>query len=517
MNMNMNINTDLLQKSNIYKAALQKTQAIFESQQSEIEYFQKNHIPWITKAQNIYAIDLNEKYLIFAEGNVAFLSKDIIYNEYQYVNEESTWEFIKNAASKVGQGALSAVKLITGPIVHAGKLVWEGMLEIPKLFKAGEQIDYSKLALGFGGLFEIFALISSFIPVVNTIAPAIAIIGAISLIIGGILELTSDKTEIKNEPEKLKDDSLYKKVESGMTHFIMGIISIATAPLAIFGGAGIQAIKASVSKILSKQIIPIIKSVVSKNAIKLSTHNAIHFFEHYAGACLALLVGSTVTIEILKPGTLKKITDSTINKITNGINEIIRGASKLLSPISKKLSEWASKFFKKFNNIINNILKLIQSALLTALTPFGIILKLIQPYANILNKNNTKLDISIKEIGEQSINNKKQKELESIKNTSAKVKEKIGKNDKGQNIQYVGKVKFDSNKITKKKDDKGNEYLVVTDLKTKKKYGVIRTKDGKYAFRKKTNESKIYENNRQSKNGLLSFDEFLIENLNFNI
>ena len=36
-----------------------------------------------------------------------------------------------------------------------------------------------------------------------------------------------------------------------------------------------------------------------------------------------------------------------------------------------------------------------------------------------------------------------------------------------------------------------------------------------FDIRKKTNESKIYENNRQSKNGLLSFDEFLIENLNF--
>lgn len=508
-------NLDFVKKSNLYKTALQKTQAVFESEESEITYFQKNHIPWIQKAKNIYVIDLNEKYLLFAEGNVAFLSKDIIYNEYQYVNEESTWEWIKSAAVKVGKGTLDAINLITGPVTHAGKLVWEGMTEIPKIFKPGATVDYSKFALGMGGLLEVFALISSFIPAINTIAPGIAMIGAISLIIGGILELTSDKTEISKDAKQLEDDTLYKRAQSGITHFIMGVVSIITAPLAIFGGHGITYIKKSVSTVISKQVLPVVKTVISKNAIKLTTHNAKHFIEHYIGACIALLVGAGASIEILKPGSLQKITNEAINKVTNTINKIRSTTSKLLSTFSEKLEKWASAFFEKLNSTINTIIKLIENAITIIIGPFEIALKLIQIYAGLLNKMNAKLDITLKEIGEKSINTEKQKELKSLESTAVKVKEKIGKNEKGQNIQYVGKVKFDSNKITNKKDDKGNEYLVVTDLNTKKKYGVIRTKDGKYEFRKKTNESKIYENNRQSKNGLLSFDEFLIENLNF--
>jgi len=102
----------------------------------------------------------------------------------------------------------------------------------------------------------------------------------------------------------------------------------------------------------------------------------------------------------------------------------------------------------------------------------------------------------------QSENSNDVKKTDALKKKSIDVKEKIGKNDKGQNIQYVGKVKFDSDKITTKKDEKGNEYSVVTDLETGKKYGVVRNSDGKYSFRKKTNESKQY---------IFNFERFLLE------
>jgi hypothetical protein len=53
-----------------------------------------------------------------------------------------------------------------------------------------------------------------------------------------------------------------------------------------------------------------------------------------------------------------------------------------------------------------------------------------------------------------------------------------------QNIQKVGNITFDSNKVRKGK----NGILIATDVKTGKEYGVVRQKDGSYEFHKNNNK-----------------------------
>lgn len=55
-----------------------------------------------------------------------------------------------------------------------------------------------------------------------------------------------------------------------------------------------------------------------------------------------------------------------------------------------------------------------------------------------------------------------------------------------QNIQKVGNITFDSNKVRKGK----NGILIATDVKTGKEYGVVRQKDGSYNFHKNNNNKK---------------------------
>lgn len=97
----------------------------------------------------------------------------------------------------------------------------------------------------------------------------------------------------------------------------------------------------------------------------------------------------------------------------------------------------------------------------------------------------TKFNSNIEKIGNTM---KSTKDDAQRKKLADNINRQTGKNDKGQNIQYVGNIKFDSNKIENKKDKNGNEYLIVTALDTGKKYGVIRKDDGTYEF-KKTNEN----------------------------
>lgn len=493
-------------KSKKYKRSLEKVKPIFESVQSEIRYFKNNHLKWISECNHVYYIDLNERYLIFGNGNVAFLSKEAL-------NEESLWDWVKSAGSMMADLG----SLLVGAGAHAATLVYDAFGELGKIFK-GEfsSIDWSKFALGMGGMFEILALISSFIPAVNVISPAFGIIGAGGLLIGGILELSTETLEIPINESRLNEseipDSAFARSADGVVHTIMGIVTFIVSPLHIFGGHGVSAIKTGITSLFSKQVGPVLKnllrSALKKQAIiKFSKHNTKHFAQHYLAATIAYLTGKGGKYGYKKinenaepqnssifAGGFKNLISNALGSFVKGVDDILNSVAEMFS-FSEDMKKWVQDFFGKIKGVISKIISFINSVISKVVNFFTETLTLKNIYVDIMDEEKVQYqngDILVS-LGKKSIDQEKLKKVSVLKDQSSKIKEKIGKNDQGENIQYVGNVKFDSNKIQKKTDSSGNEYLVVTALDTGKKYGVVRKEDGSYEF-KKTNENNM--NNR---------------------
>jgi len=340
------------QKVKDYKKSLETVTAVFESHNSEISYFQKNHIPWILESNEIYCIDLNEKYLLFANGNVAFLSKNII-------NEAEVWDWIKNAASTVGGVLKDGAMLFIGAGKHAITAVLEAFAEIPKIWTPGAKVDLSKIVLGFAGLSEVFALISAFIPGAHNVGGIIGIFGSVLFLIAGILELTNAKDKLTKDGTS---ESALQKLQSGITHVIMGAVSIMLSGLVLLtGGPTFTLIKNSIEKTLKACWTPIQKGIVYITKKLLSgglKHKIEHFGAHYIAATVAYCFGAAgnkitesenknekkSVSDIFSVEGLKKIIEDSVSGITTRVSSTLDTVKKVFN-FNEDLRKWATEFF----------------------------------------------------------------------------------------------------------------------------------------------------------------------------